>query len=63
MMGETVAYATVSPHSFIHCHTYKRTECYPPLLLLHSDLGDFNTGLCHVMKISIAESNPDMEFF
>ena len=31
----------------------------PPLLKLLSDLGDSNYGVCHIMKITIAESNTD----
>ena len=48
---------------FIPVHTV--VQCYPPLQqlhsdLLHSDLWDFGSGVCHVMKITIADSNPNM---
>ena len=33
----------------------------PPIWQLHSDFGNFNNGVCDVMKITIAESNPDIE--
>ena len=29
-----------------------------PLLQLHSDFGNCNDGVCRVMKITIAETNP-----
>ena len=32
----------------------------PPRRQLHSDFGDFNNGVCHVLKITVVESNPDM---
>ena len=37
--------------------SYRQVQCYPPFSQVHSDFGDFNNGLCHVMKITIAESN------
>ena len=33
---------------------------YTPLWLLHSNVRDFNTRFCHVLKISVAESTPEM---
>ena len=37
-----------------------QVRCYLLLWLLHSDFGDFMNGVCHVIKVTIAESNPDM---
>ena len=36
---------------------------YPPVRQLLSDTGDFNKGVCHVAKIAVAESDPDMGLF
>ena len=58
MMGEKVAYAPVSPHMYIL--SYMQVRRYPPLRQLHSDFGDFRTGDCRVMKITMDENNPDM---
>lgn len=33
--------------------------CYSPLRLLHSDVGDFNNGVCNVMRVTAAEGNSD----
>ena len=52
MLGERVACATASPHlSYIRTYMCRQ---------LHFDFGDLNNGVCHIMKIAIAESNPDM---
>ena len=40
--------------------SYMQVQSYPHLRQLHSDFGDFSNGVCHVSKIAIAESNPDM---
>ena len=58
MLGETVACATVSQHLYIL--SYIQVRCYPPLRQLHSVFGDLNNGVCHVMKITFAESHPVM---
>ena len=51
-------YAQPFPHTCT-CHTI-HVQCYLPLWRLHPDFGHFNNGLCHVMKITTAESNLDM---
>ena len=61
MLGETVAHAAVSPHLYIT--SYTRVRRYLPFHQLHSRLGDFSIGVCHVMKITIAEINPDLGLF
>ena len=38
-------------------------QCYPPLWLLHSDIGDFSNGVYHAMEIISAEINPDIGLF
>ena len=59
ILGEKVACASVSPHLYILLYT--QVQCWR-----HSaaalPLRDFSNGLCHVMKITIAESNPYIEF-
>ena len=40
--------------------SYVQSLYYPLIWQLHSDFGDFNTGVYHVTKITIAESLPDM---
>ena len=60
MLGEKVACATVSPYLFIL--PYIQVQCYPPLSQLYSGFGDLSDGVCHVIKITIAKSIPDMEF-
>ena len=56
-LGETVAREAVSPHLYciLPC---LQGQCYPLRLQLHSDLGDFSNGVCHVMKITRVESHP-----
>ena len=51
----------VARAAFFHTcmHTVIQLQCYPSLRLLHSDFGDFKNGVCHVMKITIAKSNPN----
>ena len=47
--------------SFSHTCTYCLTGAVLPAAPeLHSDLGDFSDKVCHVMKITAAESNPGM---
>ena len=59
MLGETVECATVSPYP--HTLPYMPVQCYLPLRQqLHFDFGYFNDGVGHVMKITIAESNPNV---
>ena len=41
--------------------SYIHVQYHPPLRLLHSDFGDFNNGVCHLVEITIAESKPDMD--
>ena len=63
MLGETVACAAVSPHLYkLSCVKVQR--CYnPPLQQLHSYFRDFDNGVCHLTKISIAENNLGMGLF
>ena len=58
MFGETIACAAVSPH--VYLLSYIQAQCYPPLRQLHSDSGDFNKGVSHVSKITMADSNLHM---
>ena len=58
MLGEKAACAAFSQHRYMP--SYITVPRYPLLWQLHSDCGDFHDGVCHVMKISTAESNPDM---
>ena len=58
LLGEKVACATVSPH--LSLLSYIPVQCYPPLWQLHCDFRDFNNGVCHVLKITTADSSPDM---
>ena len=48
-------------HPHTHMHTHRDMHAHTVLLhtqQLHSDLMDFNTGVCHVKKSVIAECNP-----
>ena len=40
--------------------SYRHVQCYSTHWHLRSNLGDFNNRVCHVMKIIITESNPDV---
>ena len=40
--------------------SYILVQCYLQLWQLHSDFGDFSNEVCHVTKITTAESNPYM---
>ena len=40
-----------------------QVQLYPPHWPLHFDFWDFNIGVCHVMKITVADSNPDKGLF
>ena len=57
MLGEKVACATVSLHSYILSHI--KNAGLPATQQLHSDFWDFSDGVCHVMKISLTDNNPD----
>ena len=48
MLSEKVAWVQPLPKVSTYCLTI-RVQCFP------------NSGVCHVMKVVIAESNPDME--
>ena len=58
MLGEKVASASVFPHLYVYCHTYKYSatrhsgSCTP-------NFGNFINEVCHVVKITIAQRNPD----
>ena len=38
-----------------------KVQCYPLQRQLHSDLKDFNNGVCYAVKITNAERNPDVK--
>ena len=59
MSGEEVACAAVSTHLWTDCRNTE-TRCYPPPQQLRSDFGGFHNGVCHVMKITMAQSNRDI---
>ena len=42
-------------------HTVIQVQCWPPVRQHRSNLEDINSGVCHVMKITKSESNPDRE--
>ena len=60
-LGRTVTHTSVSPLLYILTHI--QVQCYLPLWWLHFDFLDFNNRVCHVMKITIAENNPDVGLF
>ena len=49
--GEQVACVTISPH--LRISSYIKVQCYPPPWQPHSDFGDFNAEVGHVMKIML----------
>ena len=57
MLGEKLARVTVSHYML----SYMQVQCDLPLWQLHSDFGDFGTGVCYVTNIAMAESNLDTE--
>ena len=59
MFSETVMFATVSSHLCV-LSSYVQVQHNLPHWQPLSDFEDFSNGVCHVMKIAIAESNPDM---
>ena len=58
MLDEKAACVTISPYLYIL--SYRQVKCYPPFWQLHSEFRGFNNGVCHAMKITSADSNPDM---
>ena len=58
ILGEKIACAAISTHLYIL--SYIPVPCYLTLRQLHSDVGEFNNGVCHIRKTAIADSNPDM---
>ena len=60
MLAERAACSSVSPHFYVL--SYIQMQGYQSLRQLHFDSRDHNSGVCHVMKITIAESNPDVGF-
>ena len=45
------------PHTCTHyIHTYIPVQWCPPFRWLRSNFGDCNNGICHVMKVTTAES-------
>ena len=61
MLAEKVMCSVISPHLYILLDI--QVQCYTPLHQVRSIFGDFHNGVCLVMKITVAESNPDVEFF
>ena len=57
LQGEKVAYAT--PH--LSMLLYTQGHCCPLHQQLPSNFGDFSHGVCHVVMITSAQSNSDME--
>ena len=53
VLGEKIAYATVSLRLYIP--PYLQVQSYPPLRQAHSNFRDFNSGAGHVMTITIVE--------
>ena len=47
----------------LHLNTPSNTQVqhYLPVWQLYCDFGGFSNGLCHVMKIYMAERDPDMQ--
>ena len=58
ILGEKVACAAVSPNSYMLSYTH--VQCFSPLRQVHFDFGNFNSGVCHVLKMTTAESAPDI---
>ena len=58
MLDEKAACVTISPYLYIL--SYRQVKCYPPFWQLHSEFRGFNHGVCHAMKMTSADSNPDM---
>ena len=56
-----VKLACESVASYLYILSYIQVQCRPPLWQLCHDLGAFNNGDVHVMKIIIAESVSDMD--
>ena len=56
-LGEKVVCAAVSP--LLYTLPYMQVQWYLPLQQPHFNFPDFNNGDFYVMKITIAESNPD----
>ena len=56
MLDEKAAWSAVSPHLY----SLSWVQCLPPLWRPHSDFGNFNNWVCHVMKITEAESIADI---
>ena len=60
MLGEKIPCATVSPHLYRHTYKCRLFGVCPPLRQLSSDQGDFKTGVRQSVKITTADSNPDV---
>lgn len=57
MMDERHASAAVFPQ--LRILSYIQVQCYLPFWPLRYDFGKFSDGVCHVVKITVAESTPD----
>ena len=55
---------SVTRHTRFPPHLYTlpctQVQCYPPFWQLHSDFGDFSSGVCHAMKNTIVDSHPNV---
>ena len=51
------------PHLPVHTVTCIQVQCSPQLWQLHFVFRDFNDGVCHIMKDTIAETNLDVGLF
>ena len=58
MLDEKAARAAIYPH--LYTLSYIQMQGHLSVGQLYSDFRDFNNGVCQVMKITIAESNPGM---
>ena len=59
LLEENIASAAVSQHLYVL--SYIQVQCYLRFWQLHSDFRNSRNGLCYVLKITIAKSDPDME--
>ena len=62
LLGE-IARSTVSSQVYAYRRVGIQAQRYRLLRQLHSDFGDFNHGVCHVLEFAVAESNPDIVHF
>ena len=58
LLTDTVVHATVSPPLKILSHI--QMQCCSPCEQPNSKYQDFSKGVCHALKITVAERNPNM---